>query len=283
MTDETKHSIPLDKILSGGPGKDGIPALVNPKFVSVADAPVSITDTTQGILVSLGGESKFYPYNILVWHEIVNDSVGGTPVAVTFCPLCGSAIVFDPIVNGARLEFGVSGKLYESNLLMYDRTTDSLWSQALGEAVVGEMTGTVLAHVPFQLLTFAEVKASHPSARVQSDDTGHYRSYSHYPYGDYDSNDSLIFPVSVSDSRFHPKEIMYVVRVGESSVAFPLKKLKQVGGAKQPVSGTTVTATVEGSEVTVTDALGEVIPGYYEMWFSFATHHQEDGVVWSGK
>ncbi|MCI0533252.1 DUF3179 domain-containing protein, partial [bacterium] len=119
-TNTAKTSIPLDKVLGGGPGKDGIPALTNPKFTSVLEAGKVFRDDSLGILVTAGGETRYYPYNILVWHEIANDVVGGKPLVVTFCPLCASAIVFEASVDGEPREFGVSGKLYESNLLMYD-------------------------------------------------------------------------------------------------------------------------------------------------------------------
>src|SRR3989344_4868604 len=142
-TDTGKSSIDQSKIVSGGPGKDGIPAISNPKFVDIGDEELS--DSTSGILINLNKQTRFYPFNILVWHEIVNDSIEGSYIAVTFCPLCGSAIVFDRRVGDEILEFGVSGLLYESNLLMYDKKTESLWSQVLGEAVVGSYTGTKLA------------------------------------------------------------------------------------------------------------------------------------------
>ncbi|NCN24880.1 DUF3179 domain-containing protein, partial [Candidatus Berkelbacteria bacterium] len=127
-TNTAKLSIPFDKILDGGPGKDGIPSLTNPKFVSIKEASKNTKDDVDGIVVSFGKVIKFYPYSIMVWHEIVNDVVGDKSLIITFCPLCGSAIVFDAEINGKAELFGVSGKLYESNLLMYDKSTESLWS-----------------------------------------------------------------------------------------------------------------------------------------------------------
>lgn len=137
-TNTSQRSIELSKVLSGGPGKDGIPAIREPVFVSVSEKPESVLLDTDGIVLGKG-QAKFYPYNIMIWHEIVNDTVDGVPVAVTFCPLCGSAAVFDRRVDGESLSFGVSGLLYQSNLLMHDSKTESLWSQVLGEAVVGIM------------------------------------------------------------------------------------------------------------------------------------------------
>ena len=217
-TDASSSSISLGQILSGGPGKDGIPALTDPSFVSVSDADVG--SDVRGIFLTLDGEERFYPYSILVWHEIVNDVVAGIPIAITFCPLCDSGIVFDRRVSGEVLEFGVSGLLFESNLLMYDRATESLWSQARGEAVVGDYTGTSLTYVPFQLLSFAEVKASYPNVKVLSRDTGYSRNYDTGPYQGYLETEDIIFPVSVSDKRFFAKELFFILPFENTSYAF---------------------------------------------------------------
>jgi hypothetical protein len=298
-TDITKANIELEKVLSGGPGKDGIPAIKMPDFV--AQSKAEVPDDVLGILVELGGEKRFYPYNILVWHEIVNDQIGGQPIAVTFCPLCGSALVYDRSVDSEVLEFGVSGLLYESNLLMYDNKTESLWSQALGQAVVGEKSGTTLDLIPFQRITFADLKTDHGEAlvlkRVTNEELaeqypeqsflkniapqgGDSRNYTVYPYDGYDESDQLIFPASVEDQRFQAKEIMYVVPYNNTSVAFPFNSLPQ--NTTQEVDGQVLTITKVKNEITVKDSSGNVVPGYFEMWFSWATHHQESGVVWHG-
>ena len=273
-TNMTKTSIPLDKIIDGGPGKDGIPALNNPKFISIKEAEKNIEDNIDGIVVSVNEETKFYPYNIIVWHEIVNDVVGDKPLVVTFCPLCGSAIVFD-----TPDQFGVSGKLYESNLLMYDKKTESLWSQSIGTAVVGDRTGEKLNIYPSQALSFKVFKEKWPDGEVLSINTGYSRNYNLYPYGDYDSNEEIFFPVSVKDNRFPVKEIMYVVNAYKHSIAFPIKDLSK-NKISVNVNGENVTAVIFDGEVLVKDASGKVLPGYHEMWFSWATQHQGDGLVW---
>ena len=151
-TNGVKHLIPLDKIKGGGPPKDGIPSVDNPVFVNAEDANfMSDSDTVIGL--DINGETKAYPLFILVWHEIVNDIVSDTPVSVTYCPLCYTNQVFERIIDGKTVEFGTSGKLYNSNLLMYDRLTESYWSQALGMAVKGELTGYELDLVPFDVIT----------------------------------------------------------------------------------------------------------------------------------
>ncbi len=275
-TDTSQHSVELDELLPGGPPKDGIPALTSPKMVSLAEA--DIPEGTRGALLDIGGERRYYPSSIFVWHEIANDEVGGKAVAVTFCPLCGSAVLFDGVVAGRELEFGVSGLLYESNLVMYDKGTESLWSQSLGEAIVGELTGTRLELLPVQMLDVAEVREKYPDALALSTDTGHQRDYENNPYAGYEDTEQMYFPVSVNDKRFGAKELMYVFRLGDRSVATLYDGIPQ-GRTQASIEQTEVGIDRSGGEVTVTSS-GARLPGYFEMWFSWATQHQGDGVVW---
>lgn len=275
-TDSSKSSINLDQLLSGGPGKDGIPAINNPQFTPLSEA--DFEDNVQGIFVEFGSTRKFYPYNILVWHEIVNDTADGQNIAVTFCPLCASAIVFDRNYQGETLQFGVSGFLFESNLVMYDTKTESLWSQAKGAAIVGDYTGTKLTILPLQQITLAEVKRKYSDTLVLSKDTGYSRNYSFNPYSGYEETDEINFPVSVSDKRFKPKEIMYVVPLGEKSIAFAQIGLKDGNQKSIEVEGQTITIERLGEEINVTTN-GKTLPGYFEMWFSWAVHHQENGIA----
>ena len=207
ITDGKKHLIPLDKIRGGGPPKDGIPSIDDPKFVDAADANfISTDDVVLGL--EINGEAKAYPLFILVWHEIVNDKVGGAPVAITYCPLCYTNQVFERVIDGKEVEFGTSGKLYNSNLVMYDRLTDSYWSQALGKAITGELTGQELKIIPFDVITWGDWKTIHPDSKVLSTETGHLRAYGVDPYGNYYTDPRIMFPVDNSDDRLHPKEII---------------------------------------------------------------------------
>jgi len=206
-TNGIKHLIPLDKIKSGGPPKDGIPSLDNPVFSDVENSHfMSDSDTVIGL--EINGETKAYPLFILVWHEIVNDVVGELPVSVTYCPLCYTNQVFERIIDGKEVEFGTSGKLYNSNLLMYDRLTESYWSQALGIAVKGELSGYQLNIIPFDVITWGDWKILHPETLVLTTDTGYIRSYATDPYGNYYTESKIIFPVEHTDDRMHPKEII---------------------------------------------------------------------------
>ena len=206
-TDGVLHTIPLEKIRSGGPPKDGIPSIDDPIFVAAAGANF-VADSDIVIGLELNGEAKAYPLSILVWHEIVNDEVGGVPVAVTYCPLCYTSQVFERVINGEAVEFGTTGKLYQSNLLMYDRLTDTYWSQALGTAVMGPLSGNSLDRVPFDIMSWEDWRDAYPQTVVLSTDTGHARAYGVDPYGSYYTDPGIMFPVDNLDERMHPKEII---------------------------------------------------------------------------
>jgi len=281
-TNTARASVPLDRIISGGPARDGIPAIDAPQFTSIEAAETFLTDRSVGIAIEVDGSVRFYPFAILNWHEIVNDVVNGRALAITYCPLCRSAIVFDAGTAHARETFGVSGKLYENNLLMYDRRTESLWSQSRGEAVVGDRLGETLSLYPFQQLAFGDLQRLFPGAQVLSTETGHYRDYGFNPYLDYDEREDLIFPVSFRDDRLPTKELMYVVPVAGKSAAFPFTALREAGSASLVVGpDDTLTVTVKEGLVRAVSVKEGELPGYYEVWFSWVVHHQEDGILWT--
>ena len=218
-TNGVKHLVPLDKIKGGGPPKDGIPSVDDPVFASISESQfMSDSDTVIGL--EINGDARAYPLFILVWHEIVNDTVGEIPVSVTYCPLCYTNQVFERIVDGEEVEFGTSGKLYNSNLLMYDRLTESYWSQALGLAVKGELTGTQLNLVPFDVITWGDWKELYPNTLVMTTDTGYLRSYATDPYGNYYTEPRIMFPVEYRDERIHPKEIIIGIEIDNAYKAY---------------------------------------------------------------
>lgn len=225
-TNGEKHLIPLNKIRGGGPPKDGIPSIDNPQFAEANDAPF-VSDSDVVIGLKINGEAKAYPLFILVWHEIVNDNVGDVPVAVTYCPLCYTSQVFERSIDGKAVEFGTSGKLYNSNLLMYDRLTDSYWSQSLGLAVKGEITGMKLKTVPFDLITWKNWKQLNPDTLVLTTDTGHTRSYGVDPYGNYYNEPRIMFPVDNRDDRLFPKEIIIGFDDGDTYKAYTQKDIEE--------------------------------------------------------
>jgi len=221
-----KNIVPLDEIVSGGPPQDGIPSIDNPKFVSVSEADKFLQDADQVVGLKVNGDIRAYPLQILVWHEIVNDNVGGTPVAVTYCPLCFTNQVFNRTVDGKTVEFGTSGKLYNSNLVMYDRNSNSLWSQALGQAIVGKQAGLKLDRIPFDVAFWREWKQLYPDTNVLSRDTGSSRPYGADPYGSYYSNNDLFFPVSNKDDRLELKEIIVGLENGGQFKAYKLQQIQ---------------------------------------------------------
>ncbi len=222
-TDFSIHSVSYDEILSGGPPKDGIPALDNPQFISVEEADEWLSDLEPVILFEYQGDTRIYPLQILTWHEIVNDTVGGNPVVITFCPLCNTAIAFDATLNGLKLDFGTSGRLRYSNLIMYDRQTESWWQQASGNAIIGELTGSQLTFLPVNIISWSEVRQSFPDAKVLSRDTGYNRDYGRNPYTGYDNVNSspFLYDGPETPNQLAPMARVTTVDLNGEAVAYP--------------------------------------------------------------
>ncbi|MCR9072411.1 MAG: DUF3179 domain-containing protein [Alphaproteobacteria bacterium] len=187
QTDFSRHAVALDEISSGGPEKDGIPSIDAPSFASVSKGFADVAPTEPVISLTVGDDARAYPLRILMWHEIVNDTVGGIPLAVTYCPLCNTAIVFDRRVEGEPLAFGTTGKLRNSGLIMYDRKTESWWQQYTGEAIVGAMTGARLPSVPARLESAERFAERFPAGKVLVPNDPTARPYGINPYKGYDT------------------------------------------------------------------------------------------------
>ncbi|OIO55478.1 hypothetical protein AUJ46_01400 [Candidatus Peregrinibacteria bacterium CG1_02_54_53] len=274
---QVKHLIPLTDILSGGPSKDGIPSIDAPKFVSVSDATF-LADDDLGLLLTVGSDTRFYPFRILNWHEIVNDTVGGKAVTVTYCPLCATAIVYDRTISKGIAEFGVSGFLYQSNLLMYDRLTDSLWSQATAQAVVGPLTGEKLKAVRSDVVRFSTVQEQYPTARILSTDTGHRRDYGRDPYEGYERDSGTYFPVRKTDTRLHAKALVYGIVVDGKAKAYPLTTLQKNGTINDDIGGVEIEVAYDAETQVVTfqnSEKGEEIIPLYGFWFSWVAQYPE--------
>lgn len=278
--------IDASKILSGGPPKDGIPSIDNPKFWTVGEASKFLKDDDVVLGLEYEGEVRTYPLRILNWHEIVNDSINGNPILITYCPLCYTGIAFKREINGISVEFGVSGKLYNNNLLMYNRPNDvikdeSLWSQQLGEAVVGPLTGTKLEQIIIDTVTWRDWKEKHPDTKVLSTDTGAIRDYTVNPYGDYEfDNNQILFPTTSTDGRLPAKAKVYGIEIDGKFKAYPQDKLAK---------GTKIVDNFEGHEILITiDSMGAVrmkdkktggeIPWQISFWFSWVAFHPETEV-----
>ncbi len=235
-TDFSKHSVPLDEISSGGPGKDGIPSIDFPQFNSVDKA--FYADTEPVVVVEVNGEAKAYPIEILIWHEIVNDTLGGVPVTVTFCPLCNTAIAFDRRLDGIVYDFGVSGNLRYSDLIMYDRQTESWWQQITGTAIVGELTGKKLTSIPASIVSFADFQSTYPKGLVLSSETGYMRPYGSNPYPGYDniSRSPFLFFEPV-DRRLPAMERVVTVSLNGEDAAYPFNVLAEQKVVEDSVGG----------------------------------------------
>jgi hypothetical protein len=223
------------QMISGGPPPDGIPSIDRPKFVPAARADAFLDDEDIVFGVRIGSDVRAYPRKVLVWHEIVNDTVGGRPVALTYCPLTGSAIAFLRELDGKPVEFGTSGKLVNSNLVMYDRATKSEWPQILGRAVQGPRKGARLASVPVAWTTWGQWRSAHPETQVLSTRTGFLRAYGKDPYGSYDDPGSYyhkggaMFPLLSRGDDFRPKEVVIGIDDGSEALAIPKTALRKQG------------------------------------------------------
>src|SRR5215831_15377072 len=214
-------------IIPGGPPPDGIPAIDHPRFLRTAQ--VSFLSASDPVLaLQIGADARAYPVQILIWHEIVNDTVGGVPVAATYCPLCNSAIAYDRRAVGRVLSFGTSGRLFDSNLVMYDRQTQSLWVQFTGQAVAGVLTGRTLTPYPMQTVAWGAWRAAHPRGWVLSRDTGYSRPYGQNPYPGYDNINSQPFLFSGRvNGRYTAMTRLVGMRSGTDAVAVLLSALKR--------------------------------------------------------
>jgi len=226
-TDFARHSVPLTSILPGGPPPDGIPPIDHPRYVSIAAAARFLASSEPVIAVKLSGQARAYPLQILIWHEIVNDTLGGVPIAVTYCPLCNSAIVLDRRADGRTLTFGTTGNLRNSDLVMWDRQTQSWWQQFSGQAIVGTLTGTQLEAFDSQTLSFADFRTRYPQGDVLSRDTGFQRPYGQNPYEGYDAVPTAR-PFDYGgrlDPRLPPVERVESITLGPDTVVVPFSAL----------------------------------------------------------
>jgi hypothetical protein len=279
---EEKFSVDPSKLTGGGPTKDGIPSIDDPKFESASAAKkwMRSDDLVFGIVHK--GEARAYPQRILVWHEIVNDKIGGDPILVTYCPLCQSAIAFERKIDGTEVEFGVSGKLYNSNLVMYSRMndkfeTESLWTQVGGEAIVGDFTGKKLKKITLDTVIWKDWLAKHPNTKVLSRDTGFARDYENDPYGDYYTQEGVFAPLENTDDRLFEKAIVFGIEIDGKAKAYPEEELKKNPKFTDTFAGKSleITRSSDGSVriKNLTDG-GEVVPEI-GFWFAWAAFHPD--------
>ncbi|NEQ52279.1 MAG: DUF3179 domain-containing protein [Leptolyngbya sp. SIO3F4] len=279
---EETTRIELEQLLNGGPPKDGIPSIDTPEFDTAETTPFAPDDIVVGMVVN--GEAKAYPYNVLNWHEIVNDEIGGVNVTVSYCPLCDTIVAFDR----GETTFGVSGKLYQSCLVMYDRADDTLYAQPWGTGVVGPNVNKQVDILPAVKTTLGQWLEEYPDSQILSTRTGHARNYSGYPYGTYYTDEAIVFPVRNQDQlKLHPKTIVsYVWESDEKmphnqfsgdSLQFVHDEVQQQGSQEAELSGRTVRARWEEQmETVVVEELdGTVIPSSTAFAFVYPAFYGE--------
>lgn len=283
-TNFDKHSVDLDEIRSGGPPKNGIPPIYDPKFKPAS--AIGLEDREPVMTITLNGETKAYPLRVLMWHEIANDTLGGIPIAVTYCPLCNSTIVFDRRVDGRTLAFGTTGKLRNSDLVMWDDKTESWWQQAMGEAIVGDMTGTLLDMIPSRLESWKEFRTRHPDdTPVLVPTKASLRAYGKNPYAGYDSGHPFLYDGDLPEGV---KPLERVVTTAGRKEAYTLAHIREAGGVTM-TDGTILTwspgqasavddrTIAEGKDVGTVTARKDGQDVVYFVEFAFAFHAFSNG------
>jgi thiol-disulfide isomerase/thioredoxin len=257
QTDFSRHTVPYSDILSGGPPKDGIPAIDEPSYVSIAEADEWLEPREPVILLEIDDQARAYPLQVLTWHEIVNDTLAGIPVAVTFCPLCNTAIAFERIIGEDQVTtFGTTGRLRFSNLIMYDRRTETWWQQATGEGIAGEHAGDRLNFIPATIVAWEEFKSTHPEADVLSKDTGFSRSYGINPYSGYDDVDEspFLFRGPQTPGQLPAMARVLTVELDDETVAYPFTVLEELRVVNDVVGDTPIVVFWQAGTASALDS-----------------------------
>jgi len=275
--DISKSIVPRTEIMRGGPPRDAIPALTDPKFVPI-DKVDWLKKDSRILGVYLNGIAKAYPLGIMNWHEIVNDTFNKQHVLITYCPLCFSGMAFDPVINGKRHIFGVSGLLYNSDVLLYDQETDSLWSQIMSKAISGQYVNQVLQKLPVENTTMQEWKEKYPDTLVLSRDTGHARNYTLDPYIEYRNSKETMFPVKFRAHGYHPKELVLGITIDNQSKAYPLSELSRTDGyINDNINGKDLYISYNDNDHsgTILDKNCQLLPATTLFWFAWYAFHPD--------
>jgi hypothetical protein len=275
--DSSPTDHPWVDIIQGCQRRDCIPSIDQPKFVSASEATF-MQDDDIVLAVALEGVERAYPTRILVFHEIVNDTVAGVPVTISYCPLCGSGLAFHRVLDGETIEFGVSGLLHNSDLIMYDRKSESLWQQIEGRAFAGPMRGRELEVFPMAMGTWKEWRETHPQTQVLSTDTGfeHMDYGNKSPYGDYKSSDRIMFPVALSDARLHPKRVVHGSEIDGQPVAYEQNYLQEKGHLSDQVGGQQLSIHYQSDgSVQISNSAGKQWTAHRMFWFAWYTFHPD--------
>ncbi|MEH6456201.1 MAG: DUF3179 domain-containing protein [Cocleimonas sp.] len=269
-------SIPANKVFIGGPPRDGIPSIDKPKFLAAGEADY-LKDNDRVLGIYHFGEARAYPIRILDWHEIVNDKIQGRSVAVTYCPLCGSGIVYNAEIDGKSYEFGVSGLLYNSDVLLFDRETETLWSQILSKAVSGKLKDTELEIIQSSHTSWKTWKQKYPDSKVLSTETGFSRDYNRSPYGNYDNEVMTFFPIEFKSKRYHPKERVLGITLNGNQKVYPFAEISKNSDVifTDEFAGEVLTVEydAENRDGFVKNSKGEIVPSINTFWFAWYGFH----------
>jgi hypothetical protein len=277
--ESTKKTVELANLQQGCPARDCIPSIDTPKYLSAEEAELSDDDIV--VTLSYEGEYRAYPTRILDHHEIVNDTIAGTPLAITWCPLCGSAVGLHRQVGDEVTEFGVSGVLYNSDLVLYDRATETLWDQIEAKGIVGPMTGEQLRFIPVSMTQWGRWRQAHPDTLVLSEDTGFEEDYSVDHYAEYRDSTRLFMPVSNSDDRIHPKTVVYGFELESGSIAFDAALLGDELSYSHETGGETweLLASDDGVVTLRGPDQESVYAPIRLFWFAWYTFHPQTELV----
>lgn len=275
--DLTNTSVPHELILSGGPAKDGIPSLDNPKFIFVSDVNF-LKDTDRILGINYQGIKKAYPIKIMNYHEVVNDDLNGQAVVITFCPLCRSGIAYSANIKGEKHSFGVSGLLYNSDVLLYDRETESLWSQIMSTAISGPLKGHHLTAIPMQNTTWKDWKQQQPNTLILSTETGYRRDYTSNPYINYELDNSIWFPITAQNASYPAKSLVIGLEIEGKFKSYPFSELDKAGdNLNDQFAGTNIVIRYnkQHQSAQVLDSHGKPVPSVVTFWFAWYAFHPE--------
>ncbi|MDX2506862.1 MAG: DUF3179 domain-containing protein [Gammaproteobacteria bacterium] len=275
--------INVQEIHHGGPAKDGIPAIDRPIYISAAQA-TSLMPEDRILGLSINGIAKAYPIKILNYHEIVNDFFHDQPVVITYCPLCGSGVAYSAHINNINTTFGVSGLLYNSDVLLYDRETESLWSQLLSKAISGKQKGTELDMLALTHTSWQDWHKQYPDTLVLSEKTGFNRDYAHSPYGGYEKSRSLYFPVKRLNTQYHPKEYVIGLKIAGQSKVYPFAELAKIQSPHKDVFARheiIVLFDAKNRTGKILDNNHKEIPTTISFWFAWMAFYPES-VIFKG-
>lgn len=275
--DLSNITIPIEFVKDGGPPRDGIPSIDHPEFINISDANF-LTDNDRVLGVYYNGISKAYPVRILNFHEIVNDEFDGHPVVVTFCPLCGSGLAFDAMIAGEKRTFGVSGLLYNSDVLLYDRQSETLWSQILSEGIAGKLAGEKMEIIQTFNTSWKNWQNQHSQTKVLSTNTGFSKDYTRDPYPEYYESEKVWFPVVNTNDAMHPKTKILGLEINGIFKAYPFSELnKSKGTIHDVVNGQDLLIHYDkkGKSAYITDTENNTIVSTTLFWFAWAAFHPD--------